>query len=222
MFSQPLSFYTINLNVIQENEFLQFLNHKVPMVTPIEMKQEQVRSNPKLGSCEDEMKTSRSFQLGHSPNWTGPARRMAELAACSIQLGHPSSWTDSARRMAKLVACSIQLGHPPNWTGSARTSSARRMAELVTCSIQLGHPPNWTGLARWIWSRVRSSSAIRQAGLVQLGGWPSWSRGQTSSAIRRAGLVQLGGWPRWSFWSIQLGHPPSWTVCSVHPSIKRA
>ena len=179
MFSQPLSFYTINPNVIQENEFLQFLNHKVPMVTPIEMKQEQVRSNPELGSCEDEMKTSRSFQLGHSPNWTGPARQMAELVACSIQLGHPSSWTDSARRMAELVACSIQLGHPPNWTGSARTGSARRMAELVTCSIQLGHPPNWT------------SSAWRMADLVawsnQLGHPPSW----TGSAWQMAEMVVL-------------------------------
>ncbi|KAF2587467.1 hypothetical protein F2Q70_00035659 [Brassica cretica] len=30
--------------------------------------------------------------------------------------------------------------------------------------------------------------------------------------------------PAWRMvvWSIQLGHPPSWTVCSVHHSIKRA
>ena len=47
MFSKPSLFYTINQNVIRENDFLRFLNCKVPTVTPIEMKQEQVRSNPK-------------------------------------------------------------------------------------------------------------------------------------------------------------------------------
>ncbi|KAF3604352.1 hypothetical protein F2Q69_00037162 [Brassica cretica] len=35
----------INPNVIRENEFLLFLNPKVPTVTPIEMKQGQVRSS---------------------------------------------------------------------------------------------------------------------------------------------------------------------------------
>ncbi|KAF2616823.1 hypothetical protein F2Q68_00039797 [Brassica cretica] len=128
------------------------------------MKQEQVRSNLEGGSCEDEMKTTRSFQLDHPPNWTGPARQMAEL-----------------------VACSVKLGHPPNWTGPAQH---RQMAKLVACSFQLAEWP--------FWSRVRSSSAIRRAGLVRLGGWPSWPRVRSSSAIRPAGLVQLG-------------HPPSLT-----------
>ncbi|KAF2617665.1 hypothetical protein F2Q68_00039312 [Brassica cretica] len=93
------------------------------------MKQEQVCSNPKGENCRDGMKTARSFQLGHPPNWTGPSRRMAELVA----------WTGPDRRMAELVACSIQHGYPPNWTGSAW-----RMAKLVVWSIQLGHPPSWT------------------------------------------------------------------------------
>ncbi|KAF3604353.1 hypothetical protein F2Q69_00035201 [Brassica cretica] len=192
IFSQPLSFYTINPNVIQENEFLQFLNHKVPMVTPIKMKQEQLghpsswtdsaRRMAELVAC--------SIQLGHPPNWTGSAwtgsaQRMAELVTSSIQLGHPPNWTGPARWMAELVTCSIQLGHPPSWT-----SSAQRMAELVTSSIQLGHPPNWTGPARWMAELVTCS--------IQLGHPPSW----TSSAQRMAELVA---------WSNQLGHPPSWT-----------
>ncbi|KAF3568886.1 hypothetical protein DY000_02015759 [Brassica cretica] len=94
----------------------------------------------------------RSFQLGHPPNWTGPARRMAELVALSIQPGHPPNWTGPARRMAELVARLIQLGHPPNLT-----DPPGRMAELVAHSIHLGHPPGCP--------RVRSSSAIRRAGL---------------------------------------------------------
>ncbi|CAN6906307.1 unnamed protein product, partial [Brassica oleracea] len=89
---------------------------QVPTVTLIEMKLQHVRSNPEGGRYKDGTVTARSFQLDHPPNWTDPARRMAELA------------------------------------------------ELVACSIQLGHPPSW--------SCCRSSSAIRQAGLVQLGGWP--------------------------------------------------
>ncbi|KAF2541147.1 hypothetical protein F2Q68_00031520 [Brassica cretica] len=114
----------INPNVIRENEFLRLLNRKVPTVTPIEMKQEQVRSNPKGGSCEDGMKTTQSFQLGHPPNWSrvrsssadgragrvfNPDRPSAVLVAWSIQHGHPPSWTGSARRMAELVAW-------PSWT----------------------------------------------------------------------------------------------------------
>ena len=96
-------FYTINPNVIWENEFLRFLNHKVPTVTPIEVKQEQVRFNPEGGSCENGMKIARSLQLGHPLNWTSSGNgragrvfdpaRMAELVAWSIQLGHPPSWT---------------------------------------------------------------------------------------------------------------------------------
>ncbi|KAF3536298.1 hypothetical protein F2Q69_00023789 [Brassica cretica] len=56
VFSLPLSFYTIDLNVILENEFLRFLSRKVPTVTPIETKQEQVRSDHERGSYRDEMK----------------------------------------------------------------------------------------------------------------------------------------------------------------------
>ncbi|KAF3570376.1 hypothetical protein F2Q69_00059719 [Brassica cretica] len=110
----------INPNVIRENEFLRFLNRKVLTVTPIEMKQEQFRSNPEGGSCEDEMKTSRSFQLGHPPNWTGPAR----------QLGGWPSWTSLARRMAELVFCSIQLGGWPSWS-CVRSSSTDGRAGRV-------------------------------------------------------------------------------------------
>ena len=146
-----MPFYTINPNVIRENEFLRFLNCKVPTMTLTEVKQEQVRSNPEGGSCKDGMKTTRSFQLGHPPNWTSPARRMAELVACSVQLRHLPSWSrfdparpsteldwfssadgrasrvvDPARPSAELVAWSIQLCHPLSWTGSAW-----RMAELV-------------------------------------------------------------------------------------------
>ena len=46
----------INSNFFRENEFLRFLNSKIPMVTPIEMKQEQIWSNPKGESYEDRMK----------------------------------------------------------------------------------------------------------------------------------------------------------------------
>ncbi|KAF3506027.1 hypothetical protein F2Q69_00006787 [Brassica cretica] len=130
------------------------------------MKQEQVHSNPKGGNCKDRMKTARSFQLGHPPNWTVRS--------------------SSAIRRAGLV----QLGHPPNWT-----DPAGRMAELVACSIQLGHPLNW--------SRVRSCSAIGRVELVQLGGWPSRSGGRSCSAIRRVGRllsgVELDG--RWTSWN---------------------
>ena len=88
------------------------LNRKVPTVTLIEMKQEHVRSNPKGGSYEDGTVTTRSFQLSHPTNWTGPARRMAELFACSIQLSHPPSWTGSVGGWPSWSCLSIQLGHP--------------------------------------------------------------------------------------------------------------
>ena len=124
----------------------------------------------------DRTRTTRSSQLGHLPNWTGPARRMAELIARSIQLGHPPNWTGPAWRMAELVARSIQLRYPPN-----RTGPARRMAELVARSIQLGHPLTRTGPAR------RMAELVMR--LIQLGGWPSWLCVRSSSAIRRAGRV---------------------------------
>ncbi|KAF2571315.1 hypothetical protein F2Q70_00004286 [Brassica cretica] len=44
---------------------------------------------------------------------------------------------------------------------------------------------------------ICQNSAIRQAGPVQFGGWPSWIERAISSAIRRAGPVQFGGWPSW-------------------------
>ena len=53
----------INPNVIRENEFLRFLNRKVLMVTPIEMKQEQAQSNPEGESYEDRMKAGWLIQL---------------------------------------------------------------------------------------------------------------------------------------------------------------
>uniref|UniRef100_M4FGN8 Uncharacterized protein n=1 Tax=Brassica campestris TaxID=3711 RepID=M4FGN8_BRACM len=146
-------------NIFPQQRVTAVLNRKVPSVTLIEMKQEHVRSNPEGGSYEDGTMTARSFQLGGWPNWSrvdpvrpsaeldwadgqagcvvDPARRMAELVACSI--GHPQCLTGSARRMDELVVLSIQLGHPPSWTGSRR-----RMAELVVWSIQLGHPPSLT------------------------------------------------------------------------------
>ncbi|KAF2536293.1 hypothetical protein F2Q68_00021315 [Brassica cretica] len=43
---------------------------RVPTVTLIEMKQEQVRSNPDGGSYEDGTVTARSFQLGGWPSWS--------------------------------------------------------------------------------------------------------------------------------------------------------
>ncbi|KAF3524246.1 hypothetical protein F2Q69_00047372 [Brassica cretica] len=38
------------------------------------MKQEQVCSSPEGGNCEDGLKTARSFQLGHPPNWPSWSR----------------------------------------------------------------------------------------------------------------------------------------------------
>ena len=93
----------INPNVIRENEFLWFLNRKVPAVTPIEMKQEPVRSNPEGGG---------ELRGQDEDSMIVPARPsadldMAELVACLVQLGHPPSCTGSARWMAELVVLSI-------------------------------------------------------------------------------------------------------------------
>ncbi|KAF2530738.1 hypothetical protein F2Q70_00029519 [Brassica cretica] len=60
----------INPNVIRENECLQFLNRKVPTVTPIETKQEQVRSNHRRGSYENGVKAAWSVQLAHLTSWS--------------------------------------------------------------------------------------------------------------------------------------------------------
>ncbi|KAL0706179.1 hypothetical protein Bca4012_072605 [Brassica carinata] len=55
------------------------------------MKQEQVRSNPEVGSYEDGTKAG-------SASWM----------ACSIQLASLASWTDPTRRKGELVDASGQ------------------------------------------------------------------------------------------------------------------
>ncbi|KAG5378307.1 hypothetical protein IGI04_026149 [Brassica rapa subsp. trilocularis] len=64
--------------------------------------------------------------------------------------------------MAELDRPGDQLGHPPSWT-----SPVRRMAELDRPRDHLGHPSSWIDQV--------TSSAIRRAGLVQFGRWPSWN-----------------------------------------------
>ncbi|KAF3561750.1 hypothetical protein DY000_02016487 [Brassica cretica] len=76
------------------------------------MKQEHVRSNPVGGSYEDGTVTVRSFQLGHLPNWTGPARRAGRVF-------------DPAQPSAKL-----------DWSGSA-DGRAGRVFDLARPSAEL-------------------------------------------------------------------------------------
>ncbi|WZZ03258.1 hypothetical protein YC2023_089179 [Brassica napus] len=149
------------------------------------MKQEHVRSNPEGGSYEDGTMPARSFQLGGWPNWSrvDPVRPSAELDWAD---GRAGCVVNPARRMAELVACSIQLGHSQSLTGSAW-----RMDERVVLSTKLGHPPSWTGSPRRMAELDWFTSADGRAGLVHLGGWPSWSRGRSSSAIHRAGRCAL-------------------------------
>ncbi|KAF3554011.1 hypothetical protein F2Q69_00013341 [Brassica cretica] len=96
------------------------------------------------------MKTTRSFQLEHPSNWTGPARPSAELNWPSsairrtglAQLGGWPSWS-CVRSSSEIHRTGlVQLGGWPSW------SRVRSSSELVVLSIQLGHPPNWTGPAR--------------------------------------------------------------------------
>ena len=174
---------------------MRFLDRKVPLVTPIKMKQKQVRSSPEGGNCEDGLKTARSFQLGHPPNWPSWSRVRSSSAIRRtglIQIGgcRAGRVIDPARPSAELDC------------------SARRMAELVVLPIQLGHPPKWTGPARRVFGPARPSADLD---------WFSLADG-------RAGRVVDPARPSAELvvWSIQLGHPPTWTVCSVHTSIKRA
>ena len=62
---------------------LTVLNRKVPMVTTIEMKQEQVRSNLEGGSYKNGMKIDQLVQLAER----------ALQTACSVQLARAASWT---------------------------------------------------------------------------------------------------------------------------------
>ncbi|KAF3543445.1 hypothetical protein DY000_02007319 [Brassica cretica] len=55
----------------------------------------------------------RSIQLGHSPNWTGLARRTAELNPSWVSVLGP------ARRTAELNPSRVHLGRSPNKTGPA-------------------------------------------------------------------------------------------------------
>ncbi|KAF3495448.1 hypothetical protein DY000_02053257 [Brassica cretica] len=55
---------------------------------------------------------------------------------------------------------------------------ARRMAELDRPNDHLSYLPSWIDQT--------TTSAIRRAEPVQLGGWPSWIDHVTSSAIHRA------------------------------------
>ena len=187
---------------------MRFLDRKVPLVTPIKMKQKQVRSSPEGGNCEDGLKTARSFQLGHPPNWpswsrvrsssairrTGliqiggcragrvidPARPSAELDWFSSADGRAGRFADPARPSAEMDWSSSADGRAGRVWFSSTDGRAVRVVDPARPSAEL----YWSSS-----SRVRSSSAIHRSGLVQFGGWPSWSRGQSSSAIRRAGRL---------------------------------
>ncbi|KAF3571021.1 hypothetical protein F2Q69_00058956 [Brassica cretica] len=164
------------------------------------MKQEQVCSNPKGENCRDGMKTARSFQLGHPPNWTGPSRRMAELVAWTgpdRRMAELVAWTGPDRRMAELVACSIQHGYPPNWTGSAW-----RMAKLVFCTSKGLNER--VGLRVWfcdpfLSKRFQNDVDSEEGSNFSCSGGSSRSDGDTDRDETRACLIQsrrteLQGW----------------------------
>ena len=138
-------FYTINPNVFRENEFLRFLNRKVPTVTPIEMKQEQVCSNPKGGKLRGRDEDSTIV----------PARPSAELDWPSSADGHPAKQLRSSCRSSSAIRRTglVHLGHPTSWSCVRSNSSICR-----TGLVQLGGWPSW--------SRVRSSLSIRRTGQV--------------------------------------------------------
>ncbi|KAF3585955.1 hypothetical protein F2Q69_00027966 [Brassica cretica] len=84
-----------------------------------------------------------SIQSGHSPNWTGPARRTVEL--------------NPVER--------------PSWTGPAqRTAELNHVVDPARPFVELDWSSSANGRAD---SRGRSCSAILQNGLVQLGERPS-------------------------------------------------
>ncbi|KAF3538061.1 hypothetical protein F2Q69_00023017 [Brassica cretica] len=76
------------------------------------------------------MKTSRSFQLGHLPNWTSPARRMAELVACSIQLGGWPSWLFANSKLYLVIKDGLNL------TVEKSPSIAKHLTRLCSSAPQ--------------------------------------------------------------------------------------
>ena len=92
-----MSFHTINSDFIRDNEFLWSLNRKVPAMTPIEMKQEQVRFNPEGRSYEDGTKAGLLIQLAKQASWT----------TWSIQLARSASWTVRSVWMIGPYSCFV-------------------------------------------------------------------------------------------------------------------
>ncbi|KAF3501376.1 hypothetical protein F2Q69_00043305 [Brassica cretica] len=124
---------------------------RVPTVTLIEMKQEHVRSNPVGGSYEDGTVTARSFQLGHLPNWTGPARRAGRV----FYPAQPSAkldWSGSADGRAGCVFDPARPSAELDWFILAG-GRASRIVDPAPPSAELD----------WF------SSAVGRAG-----GWSSW------------------------------------------------
>uniref|UniRef100_A0A0D3BV74 Uncharacterized protein n=1 Tax=Brassica oleracea var. oleracea TaxID=109376 RepID=A0A0D3BV74_BRAOL len=178
------------------------------------------------GSCEDGMKTARSFQLGHPPNWTGPARRMAIQLNNSdlvVDPARPSAeldWSISAIRRAGRVFDPARPSAELDWSSSA-DGRAGRVFDPVCPSAELDRSSSADGRAGRVFDPARptaelewSSSADGRAGRVVDLARPSvqleWFRrdgrlvnpARPSAKLdwfRRAGLVQLGGWPSWSF-----------------------
>ncbi|KAF3585786.1 hypothetical protein F2Q69_00030345 [Brassica cretica] len=109
------------------------------------------------------------------------------------------------------TARSLQLGHPLNWTSSGN-GRAGRMFDPARPSAEL----DWFSLADGGASRVVDSAR------------PSAELEWFSSADGRAGRVADPARPsaKLVVWSIQLGHPPSWTLpqmsilCQKMDSIK--
>ncbi|KAF3484770.1 hypothetical protein F2Q69_00052761 [Brassica cretica] len=87
-------------------------------MTPIEMKQEQVRSNPEGRNCEDVMKKARSFQLGGWPSWSHVRSSSSTRRAGLVQLGGWPSWSCCRSRSAIRRTGLVQLGGWPNWIES--------------------------------------------------------------------------------------------------------
>ncbi|KAF3500172.1 hypothetical protein F2Q69_00042832 [Brassica cretica] len=123
-------------------------------------------------------------------------RNLPNLPSHSLEPLARSSRVDGAQRparwMAELDRPHDQRGGWPSWIDYA-TSSADGRAGSTTRPPwprdQLGHATS---------SAIRRAEPVRQAELVQFGGWPSWIDHATSLAIRQAETVQLGGWPSWN------------------------
>ncbi|KAF2573935.1 hypothetical protein F2Q70_00004949 [Brassica cretica] len=81
-------------------------------------------------------KASGELQGRDEYNTIVPARRMAELVACSIQLGHPLSWSCCRSSSAIHRAGLVQLGGWPRWSRGQSSSATRRAGRCALSTLQ--------------------------------------------------------------------------------------